>query len=75
MYGLLVVNAIYILKLNGLILLDRSNEALLLLIEKCPIDKLQRNQCTNFFIVRDIKMIVKWIIVFFILTYVASFLF
>ena len=33
------------------------------------------NQCTNFFIVRDIKMIVKWIIVFFILTYVASFLF
>ena len=51
------------------------NEALLLLIEKCPIDKLQRNQCTNFFIVRDIKMIVKWIIVFFILTYVASFLF
>ena len=51
------------------------NEALLLLIEKCPIDKLQRNQCTNFFIVRDIKMIVKWIIVFFILTYVASFFF
>ncbi len=51
------------------------NDALLLLIEKCPIDKLQRNQHTNFFIMRDIKMIIKWIIVFFILTYIASFFF
>ncbi len=51
------------------------NDALSFLIEKCPIDKLQRNQCTNFFIARDIKMIIKWIIVFFILTYVASFFF
>ena len=74
MYGLLVVNAIYILT-KWFDSVRQINDALLLLIEKCPIDKLQRNQCTNFFIVRDIKMIVKWIIVFFILTYVSSFFF
>ncbi|MCD8273159.1 hypothetical protein [Akkermansia sp.] len=55
--------------------IKQINDALSFLIEKCPIDKLQRNQCTNFFITCDIKMIIKWIIVFFILKHVASFFF
>ena len=55
--------------------IKQINDALSFLIEKCPLNKLQRNQCTNFFIARDIKLIIKWVIVFFISSYIASFFF
>lgn len=55
--------------------LKQVNDALAFLIEKCPPNRLKRGQNSNSSTVHDIKLVIKWITIFFILTYAASLLF
>ena len=51
------------------------NEALAFLIEKCPPNKLKQDRNSNSSTVHDIKLVIKWIIIFLILSYAANLLF
>lgn len=55
--------------------MKQVNDALSFLMEKCPPNKLKRDRNSNSSTVHDIKLVIKWIIIFCISTYAANLLF
>ena len=54
---------------------EQANYALSFLLEKCPPQQLKRGRDSDSYTANDLISVIKWIVLLFILTYAASFIF